>query len=216
MTTTIDTMLSPLELKMRSQFESWLSTVVAQPELHMRFANTLSMLEHIGSVKIACTQSSMDIHEEVLQHLAEETRHAQYMKRIARKISGIEESTYQDPYILAGASARIYFAKLDVVVRQFVHREIPLHQQSLAAYTLVTWLIEQRAMWLYPIYQKQLESNVKGISVRTIINEETGHLEEMEEGLKRLGLTDHSGLADLVHLEEQLFNRLAQAFMKAG
>ena len=118
--------ISLRELSLRERFGGWLAGVVRQPGVHARFVNTLSLLEHIGSVKIARTQSGESITEEILQHLAEETRHAQVLKRIARAIDFEVAADYTDPRLLVGAAARGYFARLDVGVRGFVRRGLPL------------------------------------------------------------------------------------------
>ncbi len=206
---------SNAETALRGKFEHWLAGIVKQPEAHTKYANTLSLLEHIGSVKIARTQSGQDITEEELQHFAEEARHAQYMKRMARRIGAFADFDYSDRYLLAGPSARVYFAKLDVIVRRFVRRYCPEEIQRKAAYNLVTWLVERRAMWLYPAYQQLLGHVQKPkLSVQAIIGEETRHLEEICEGLQRLGLDEHPAIPDLVREEEELFRRLAEGMMR--
>lgn len=189
-----------------------MQTLPARPELHARFANTLSLLEHIGSVKIARTQSGAAITGEILRHLAEETRHAAYLKRIVEKIGAIPGADYADEHLLDGPAARGYFARLDGTVRSFVRREVSPAARDAAAYRLVTWLVERRAMWLYPAYQRILEEAAMRFSVRSIIGEETRHLAEMEAGLAELEIGD---VSELVAAEELLFARLATAMFAA-
>jgi hypothetical protein len=204
------------ELRLRDTFERWLAGVVGRPDVHVRFVNTLSMLEHIGSAKIARTQSGKSITAEILQHLAEETRHAQVLKRIACAIDPDLPLDYADHRLLAGAAARGYFARLDVGVRSFVRRELPPALHAPAAYALVTWLVELRAAWLYPLYQDALRARGLPYSVRSIIGEEERHLAEIEEGMARIGIGEHPGLAGLVAFEGELFGRLAWRMMGEG
>lgn len=202
------------ERDMREWFEPWLATVVDDPSLHSRFVHTLSLLEHIGSVRIARTQSGMSVTSDVLEHLAEETRHAHYLKRLASRIDPELAEHYAEDQLLAGPAARTYFVRLDACSRRFVRTALPAEKQSAGTYLLVSWLVERRAMWLYPTYQELLRSGETGLSVRTIINDETGHLEEMTEGLDRLGLLAHPELGTMVECEENLFYRLAEAFVR--
>jgi hypothetical protein len=201
------------EAVVRERFERWLAGIPSRPALHVRFVNTLSLLEHIGSVKIARTQSGPAITAEVLQHLAEETRHAQVLKKIAHGIDAAAVPDYSDRALLAGAAARGYFARLDVAVRAFVRRELPPALHNRAAYALVTWLVELRAAWLYPAYQKALRGGGLPFSVRSIIGEEERHLAEIEEGMERIGIARHEGLPALRACESELFARLARQLM---
>ncbi len=196
------------------EFERWLFGLGERPELHARFVNTLSMLEHIGSVKIARTQAGAHITEEILQHLAEETRHAQVLKRIARRICGGDVSDYDDRRLLAGASARGYFARIDAMVRQHVRSALASELRSPAAYLLVTLLVELRASWLYPAYQRALKEANARFSVRSIIGEEERHLADIREGLRLLGLEEDEGVRQLIAAEELLFDRLARRIMQ--
>lgn len=205
-----DVPASEAELLLRERFERWMGALPERPTLHARFANTLSLLEHIGSIKIARTQAGSGITEEILRHLAEETRHAAYLKRLARRIDPRIPEDYGNDGLIAGARARGYFARLDVTVRDFTRRQVAPELRNAAAYRLVTWLVERRAMWLYPAWQLTLERAEPRRSVRSIIGEETRHLEEITAGIDELGLT---GLDGLVAREEALFAPLAEEIM---
>jgi len=201
------------EIELRPAFERWMERVVRHPDRHLRLVNTLSMLEHIGSAKIARTQSGSAIDAETLQHLAEETRHAQVLKKIAHGIDPDAAPDYADEWLLAGPTARGYFARLDVGVRSFVREFLAEEIRHRAAYLLVTWLVELRAAWLYPAYQSALKGADLRFSVRAIIGEEERHLEEITEGMERLGIADHPELLGLLRHESALFARLATEVM---
>jgi hypothetical protein len=206
---------SPRESATRERFERLVDTIVADDGLHARFANTLSLLEHIGSVKIARTQSGPAIDADALQHLAEEARHADVLKRIVGRLAGESLATYGDEELLAGVSARGYFARLDALVRAFCRERLEPDVRHAAAYALVTWLVERRAMWLYPLYQDTLERHAARASVRSIIGEETRHLEDVVAALERIGLGDAADVVEIVRQEESLFARLAGAMEQA-
>lgn len=200
---------SELELETRRRFEQWLESVAQCEQLHARFANTLSLLEHIGSVKIARTQSGAAITAEVLQHLAEESRHADVLKRMVAKITVEDLDSYADDALLAGIEARGYFARLDAAVRAFARGSVAPEVRHAASYNLVTWLVERRAMWLYPAWQRLFERHRSPLSVRSIIGEETRHLEDVVAALGQIGLDDPMTLDPIVRQEELLFARLA-------
>jgi hypothetical protein len=202
------------EEELRQGFESWLPRICRHPLLHARFINTLSMLEHIGSVKIAATQSGAAITGEILQHLAEETRHATHLKRMIDRLGVMPRSDYHDRFLLAGATARGYFARLDASTRRFVVENFPAEIHRAATYQLVTWLVECRAMWLYPAYQSILQRERTGLSVRSIIGEETRHLEDIVEGMRRLGIADHPELPELQRIEHGHFARLVSGMRR--
>ena len=206
---------SSRELDLRGAFEAWLDRIVRNDSTHARFANTLSLLEHIGSVKIARTQSRPQIDADILQHLAEEARHADLLKRLVGRIGGDALPDYTDEHLLAGPAARGYFARLDATVRRFVRTHCGAATADAAAYNLVTWLVERRAMWLYPVYQDALEQSGSRLSVRSIIGEETRHLEDVMSALERIGLADATLVEPLVRDEELLFARLASELFAA-
>lgn len=55
--------------------------IVAQPERHAKWLNTLSFLENCGARKIAACEHPILVQEEMLKHAAEEFRHALHLKR---------------------------------------------------------------------------------------------------------------------------------------
>lgn len=223
------------ENAVRDAFARWLSGIVRAPAMHGRFVNTLSMLEHIGSVKIACTQGGAGISAGKIQHLAEEARHAELLKKIALRIeAGAAPGShpaehgrrslldgYTEPALLAGGAARYYFARLDALVRCRL-RDDALDgareeaERREAAYLLVTLLVERRAAWLYPLYQRVVsEAGIK-ISVRSIIGEEDRHLADVERALAELGLHTDERCAGLFAAESAEFARLVSAFEAAS
>ena len=207
---------SERELACRQRFESWLAAIVRNDLTHARLVNTLSMLEHIGSVKIARTQARPGIDSEILQHLAEEARHADVLKRMVHRLVGDALPDFNDVYLLAGAAARGYFGRLDAMVRRWARANVSAEMRHAASYNFVTWLVERRAMWLYPAYQRELDTTGARISVRAIIGEETRHLEDVESALERLGLLVHPSLAELVRDEENAFERFVDVMITSA
>lgn len=204
------------EERTRAAFEPWLRDLLARADAHARFINTLSMLEHIGSIKIARTQGGMSITGTKLGHLAEETRHAQVLKKLARRLDPAIGDAYADDSLLAGASARMYFARLDAEVRRHLREQPDVTDPDEVAYLLVTLLVERRAAWLYPLYQSLVDAAGMRISVRAIIGEEDRHLADVEQGLARQGIAVDEGALGLLGFESAAFARLAEAMQGYG
>ncbi len=187
-------------------FQENLQTIVPNIKLHAKFLNTLSYMEHIGSFKIMTTQHSEHIDEMILKHAAEEARHGYYLKRLSHKILPNENPDYTPQYLLAPIQSKQYLHRLDISINRLLKKfDLSSHDKKFAAYLLVTYGIEQRADSLYPFYQKMLEENQVKISVKSIISEEIGHLEEMNKSLERFGNVAETWKIEAQNIENQLF-----------
>lgn len=114
----------------------------ARPAQHARFLNTLALMEHIGSRKIMVSQTKGTLGQEILKHLAEETRHSYFFKRAAETIAR-RSLEFNDADAIRPASAKMYFGRLDASIDDAlgpdVHHEVP--------YLYVSLTIELRAIW---------------------------------------------------------------------
>ena len=162
---------------------SVLNGIVSSPEVHPKLINTLSMLEHMGSHKIMATQHGQAIDQSTLRHLAEECHHAFFMKRQAEKAAG-RRLEYEPEDLLAPASARMYFQRLEASLTHRLEQE----GSAGAAYLYMSMIIEFRAVWSFVLYQKCLDkANIK-LSLKSLLAEEQGHLEDMETTLAKTGI----------------------------
>ena len=161
-----------------SSLKAFLETVVSAPERHARFLNTLSFLEHLGSRKIFLSHCRSAFPGGVLEHLAEETRHASFFRKHAERIGG-RAVAYVSGDMLALASSRFYFARLDALVTRLVRddRALPYYYVSLS--------IERRALELYGLYEEILGGVGRPLTLKGLLAEEKRHLAEMEESLLR-------------------------------
>ncbi|MEM7039385.1 MAG: hypothetical protein AAF570_20600 [Bacteroidota bacterium] len=169
-----------------ARLETLLARITPDFALHARLLNTMSYMEHIGATKIARTQSGPDADFMALKHTAEEARHAFYLKKLSRKLLPDANPSYAFEYLLAPVASRQYLYRLDIGVSRLI-RHSGLEDKALRdlAYLLVTYAIEVRADEIYPIYQSFLQDYPVKLSVQGIINEEEGHLEEMETALSK-------------------------------
>jgi hypothetical protein len=157
-----------------------LTRLAAQPELHARFVNTLSLLEYIGARKILKSQKESRITAELLSHVAEEIRHSQALKRVALKLSGGELEGYSQDELLCGSEARAYIQAVD-------HTPLLPGEPSRDAWTsylYTTLLIEERANRIYPLYEPILaEAGHPGV-LKAILREEESHLADIRASLE--------------------------------
>lgn len=161
--------------------KSLISKIVSEPELHAKWLNSLSMMENCGARKISASEDARSVDIIVLKHAAEEARHAYYLKSQIRKLDYNGCKTYQSHELLAPIESFQYLHRLDTSISRYLKQQFGFEgaQLKYASYLLVTYAIEVRADDLYPVYEEVLKQNGGQISVRMIIVEEEGHLEEM-------------------------------------
>jgi hypothetical protein len=200
-----------LEISTRTNLDQFLQAVLCDHQTHSLWLNTLSLLEHIGSRKILLTQSSEETSEMILRHATEEARHALFFKKAAGSISKNLDTGYRKNEILQGSSARVYFAKLDAsVLRNLKKSKLQPSKLSYLAYLFTTTIIEKRAMIVYEMYDELLANRGESFSLRNLILEEEGHLDEMQTEIMRLDPEYRERLDELMNQEEKLFTRFLQ------
>ena len=171
------------------RWKAWLRGIVRDAPLHARWLNTLSLLEHIGSRKIVKALDSDTLDLQLLQHIAEEARHAFFFKRLSERVAAGACPTYEAPYVLSASASRAYIQGLDREVHDYLQRQGALPQEaaraSMLAYLVVTTLIEERATAMYALYEEVLREVDSPLSLRSVLNEEDRHLQEMHEAFAR-------------------------------
>ena len=192
------------------QTRSLLTHIVADAPRHARLANTLSMLEHIGSHKIMTTQHAADIDQPTLKHVAEEAGHAYFMKRQAEKTAQ-RALEYADEDLLAPAAARMYFQRLEAALV----RTLPRRRSSRAVYLYMSMIVEFRALWFYGLYQQTLQRARHAFSLKRVLGEEQNHLGDVAQRLETAGELSDTRTAELVRHERALFGRLLVAMQRA-
>ncbi len=180
--------------------KQFLQTISAKPALEARWLNTVSLLEYIGAMKISKTvcQSHPDL--SVLEHFADEARHAAVFKNLSQKLKG-KEGDY-----LCRDEGVTYFQTLDHTVSDWITQKNG-KPDTLLNYLLVTNLIEKRAMKLYPLYRATTKSPVVKAALKTIILEENNHRVPLEKKAQALlKKRKIEGFAVLQKIEEDLFD----------
>lgn len=193
---------------MNENFPSLLNQIMQSDLLHAKWLNTLSYLENCGARKIAACEHPTLVKEEMLKHASEEFRHSHYLKQQIKKVSSSHFPTYCTSSILGGIHTLHYLNKLDLFTSRFLSQECLLDKYDVKkiAYLLVTYAIELRAQEFYPLYEQALRKHRSRVYVKSIILEEEEHLQEMEEGIKKLpsGLKYAEKVCSFEHI---LFNK---------
>jgi hypothetical protein len=190
------------------QLEELISHIVSDDHIHARFLNTLSLQENIGARKISANELPETSTYMVLKHAAEEHRHAFYLKKQIGKLSAEACPTYEPDYLLAPYSSKYYLNKLDMSASRYLMEQLNLKGAKLkyAAYLLVTYAIEVRADLIYPVYQEILSRSGSKVSVRSIILEEQGHLEEMTAQLRNFSAEWELHAENIISIEKILYH----------
>lgn len=178
------------------RFKTLVRQFISHPYTHAKWLNTLSYLENCGAKKIARAEPTFDVSREMLKHAAEEFRHAFYLKQQISTRLGLFLPTYHRDCILGGWQTTHYLDRLEVQICRFIKDKNNI-------YPLLTYAIEVRAAKAYPLYQELLIESGSPVSVRSILLEEKGHLEEMEGLLGAYSLEKEM----VCQIEEKLFER---------
>jgi hypothetical protein len=192
------------------QTRSLLARIVADAPRHARLANTLSMLEHLGSHKIMTTQHGAEIDQPTLKHVHEEAGHAYFMKRQAEKTAQ-RTLEYVDDDLLAPASARMYFQRLEAALK----RGLAQRRSVRAVYLYMSMIVEFRALWFYGLYQQTLQRARHPLSLKRVLGEEQNHLGDVAHRLEMAGELSDSRTVEFVGYEKALFGRLLAAMQRA-
>lgn len=194
-----------------------LSQIISHDTSHARFLNTLSFMENSGARKISASEHPETVSLMILKHAAEEHRHAYYLKKQLDKIAYGICTTYARETLIAPAESCSYLNRLDVLTSRYLKKEMGLRGPDLrfAAYLFVTYAIELRADELYPLYQRELSKIQHKVTVKSIILEEAGHLEEMILQLEHFSADWQIHAAVIIDIEHRLFRKWIAAMQQA-
>jgi hypothetical protein len=187
-------------------FEDLLPEILEKPSIHARMVNTFSMLEYIGTRKILKSQDAPSMTLSLLAHIQEEIRHAQMLKKLALDLSHGELTTYSEDHLFCGKEAREYFQTIDLESKKTLQES-----KTFQNYLLTTFLIEERAKKLYPVYERALETSGYAPVIRAILRDEENHLREVSEELKIPQENTSSLILGLREVEGTAFQKYLQA-----
>lgn len=197
------------ETEIKELMEGW----TAFPKSHAQWLNTLSFLEYIGCRKIVKSQDAQVINSEILQHIAEEARHASFFKKEAEKIN-CRPMGYSAKEMIAGEAAEDYFQQLDRAVEEKLKGASK--DPRFLNYLYVTWLVETRATQVYEIYQSILEKKNFDFSLKSLLREEQRHLDEMTEWIQQLDPQKATNWREFIEMEKKQFGILLEQLKKSA
>jgi len=185
-----------------NRWRLFLSQVIADPVIHAKWLNTLSLMEHVGCRKIVKALNTYTLDQHLLRHIAEEARHAHFFKRLSLRVMPSLCEQYQPNQLLCGDAAQRYMQGLDHDVTDWVAQHAAAASPELS-YVCVTLLVEERAMEIYPVYEDVLKQAKLSLSLRGIISEEEKHMDEMHDAFSRMGFDWTLHRKALTAIEEQ-------------
>lgn len=191
-------------------WKNFLSEVVVDPSSHYLWLRSLSYLEYIGYRKIVKALSYEKVSREVFHHLSDEIRHSYMLKELADKISVEEEIFGQDFVNMAEG----YFQDLDAEVDRWVKDQLKM-QDAFLCYLITSYLIELRAMIVYPCYYQKLQTNGERAVIQQIIKDEKEHLNYLKNNTQAIQKTLELATDHLKKFEEGRFEKYIQDFKNA-
>jgi hypothetical protein len=198
--------------------ETALENIVQDQVMHGRWLNTLSYMENCGARLIANYEDTKGVTLDILEHAWEEKRHAYLLKSQLRKIPGGEHLVdYRRNFLLGDSYSKHYLQRLNIRVSRYLKNDFSLLGRPLrdAAYLLVTYAIEVRALLLYSYYQDVLRNQKSAVSVALILREEKGHLQDMEAKIARVfGGSSQQVKIQVVAMEQSLYLAWCESVVK--
>jgi len=194
--------------------ENLFQQIAAEPSRHARFLNTISMLEYIGARKIMKSQRAEEFDMELLTHVSEETKHAWLVKRLAQQIHKESVETYAHEHLLCGKQAEAYIQDLDDAAEKALENATdPSNGSSLGwlNYLYTSLLIEERADVFYAAYLGVLEEMGMPSVLKAIIKDETKHLAQMAQLIRKVDPDADERLSMLREVEIAGFTRWENA-----
>jgi len=198
-------------------FKELCEGIISDDALHAKWLNTLSLMESIGARKIIAHQNILRTDFNILRHMAEEVRHAYILKKQIQKLNISMLNDYQFQCLLAPIQTYHYLTALEVMASRWIKDELRQRGEELkrSAYVLVTYIIECRAMEVYPVYQSVLDTHGSKVNVQTIIREEETHLADMKRSLAKSFPDCDGAIQHMLALENKWFLNWVQGISKA-
>jgi hypothetical protein len=188
------------------QLETFLEDIVSFPQKNYLWLRLLSYLEYIGYRKMVKALNYQDVQKGVFHHLTDEIRHSFMLRELAEKTPGSESCAHSDLESLQQIGED-YFQALDAEVHDWVSLQTGGENPYLC-YLLTSYLIECRAMKVYPLYFSRLNEAPAKYVIQQIIRDESEHLHYLQEKMGFLEELATLQASELQVCERRLFGQL--------
>ena len=148
---------------------------------HYHWLRSLSYLEYIGYRKMVKALAYGEMNQGVYHHLTDEIRHSFMLKELAERAFDGKFQYVPFERDLVGM-AESYFHDVDEAVHQWV-LAVSGEERPYLCYLLTSYLIEKRAMAVYPSYYSQIQEAGAKVILQRIIKDERDHLNYLENHL---------------------------------
>ena len=155
----------PAEVADEYSVDRLLGIVTAADAVESEWLNHLSQLEYIGCRKILKAVPFGEVDVLTLQHIHEEAGHAFLLKQLAVDLAPQSEGWTQSRFCSVGWK---YFSELDAEV-------CALLPSNELAYPLVSFIVEERVMRLYPAYRRITQRAAVKAVLKIILAQEGRH-----------------------------------------
>lgn len=173
------------------------------PEMHYLWQKSLSYLEYIGYRKMMKSLPQPIETNQAFQHISDEIRHSFLFQKLADK--SLESLDYAPKFgnVLIGM-AEDYFQALDAKIDDWVEKNFT-SKNTEYCYILTSYVIEKRAMEVYPFYQAQLLEDPARHVVTQIIKDEKDHLASLEDKMFSIPKLKKIMDSEVWSYEEEIF-----------
>lgn len=190
----------------------FLEEVFSSQHKHYLWLKSLSYLEYIGYRKMVKSLSYNEMGKDTFQHLSDEIQHSFMLRRLADDYRGDRP---RDPTELEKipSIAENYFQTLDSKIGEWT-TDLSGSENHQLSYLWTSYIIEKRAMKVYPYYFSRLESSPLKTTLQKIIKDESEHLSYLENYIQKLSKKYLSSSTDLFVIEENYFSNYLEEMQK--
>lgn len=175
-----------------------LEKIISNEGLHARWLNSLSYLEYIGARKMLKSLPAHILSKAFLDHIHEETRHSLFFKNLAQKIAQ-KNLSFKEHELLVPQAGNDYFQQVDHYSVKFSF------SNPVISYLYTTYVVEQRAIAIYSLYDEILKRKGLSFSLQAILNDELTHLDFVFKKIQKTDPLWESSLEEISHFEHQKY-----------
>lgn len=186
----------------QDNWQAFLDEVTSSESKHYLWLRSLSYLEYIGYRKMVKALGYDNVNRGVFHHLTDEIQHSYMLRELAEKNYGKgKPETFSEEY---QDIAESYFQKIDAEIDSWVQRSHGT-ENPLYCYLLTSFIVEKRAMNVYPHYFSKVSEAPCKVIIQKIIKDESEHLSYLEGKMALVPGFDDKQAEALLNYESDCF-----------